>query len=404
MTDPETTSVNQQPAASDLAARLDRLGKRAGFVLQQIAVVILLLLIGDMAIGAAFALKDKVAIGPYAAIDQRYRAPIYKDDPDNIAYWKEFVANWGEAFAPYYHWRRKEFHGRFINIDADGVRATPKPPLAPNAKKIFVFGGSTTWGTGAKDGETYPALLQAALGGRYDVTNYGETAYVSTQEVIYLMKLLADGKVPDIVIFYDGVNDGYAGVYSPAVPRDPHGMRAFFDKVEQEKTWSGLHFLIAKSNYAKLAAKLTGDAASAATKEWDKKVEPKIAENAAKTLDDYEANIRQVRALGAAYGFKSYFFWQPHLLSGTRAASVPFETRIIERQSPVMVESQRALYELAKKRLSGREDENIYFLGNIFDDFDGPLYIDWHHVGVGGNRVIADEMKKALERAGAVSP
>lgn len=37
--------------------------------------------------------------------------------------------------------------------------------------------------------------------------NYGENAYVSTQGLIHLILLLESGDVPDMVIFYDGVND-----------------------------------------------------------------------------------------------------------------------------------------------------------------------------------------------------
>jgi len=46
----------------------------------------------------------------------------------------------------------------------------------------------------------------------------------------------------------------------------------------------------------------------------------------------------------------------------------------------------------AKERLSKREHEYIYFLGNIFDEVDEPIYIDWVHVGPNGNQIVATEI------------
>ena len=50
-----------------------------------------------------------------------------------------------------------------------------------------MFGGSTMWGTGARDACTIPSLLARALQGRgmsLEIINFGETGYVRTQEVI----------------------------------------------------------------------------------------------------------------------------------------------------------------------------------------------------------------------------
>lgn len=68
-------------------------------------------------------------------------------------------------------------------------------------------------GTNARDTFTIPSLLARAVEGRginVEIINFGETGYVSTQEVITLLLQLRQGNVPDIVIFYDGVNDTYS--------------------------------------------------------------------------------------------------------------------------------------------------------------------------------------------------
>jgi lysophospholipase L1-like esterase len=76
-----------------------------------------------------------------------------------------------------------------------------------------MFGGSTMWGAGSRDSFTVPSLLARALQGRelrVEITNFGETGYVSTQGVITLLLQLRKGNVPDAVIFYEGVNDTYS--------------------------------------------------------------------------------------------------------------------------------------------------------------------------------------------------
>ena len=118
-------------------------------------------------------------------------------------------------FEPYYHWKQFEHVGKYINIDASGVRKTVKDPNVKGGKKIFMFGGSTLWGHGSPDESTIPSIVQSHLGDAYEVYNFGEDGFVSTQELNYLLYQLSLGNIPDAVIFYDGVNDGYAGTILP---------------------------------------------------------------------------------------------------------------------------------------------------------------------------------------------
>jgi lysophospholipase L1-like esterase len=79
--------------------------------------------------------------------------------------------------------------------------------------KIFMFGGSALWGTGARDAFTIPSIFATQLqnkGLATEVTNFGESGYVSTQEVSAMLLQLQKGQIPDLVIFYDGVKDMYS--------------------------------------------------------------------------------------------------------------------------------------------------------------------------------------------------
>jgi len=86
------------------------------------------------------------------------------------------------------------------------TRWTGAPKNTDSLVRIAIFGGSTTFGTGVTDKDTWPALLQEKLGRKYAVMNYGIPGY-STAENIIQMSLVAPEKKPDIVIFYEGWND-----------------------------------------------------------------------------------------------------------------------------------------------------------------------------------------------------
>ena len=67
------------------------------------------------------------------------------------------------------------------------------------------------WGTGSPDWGTIPANLQKVLNklrqGPVCVTNFAESAYVSTQDIIMLLLQLQSGNIPDLVLFYDIAGD-----------------------------------------------------------------------------------------------------------------------------------------------------------------------------------------------------
>lgn len=72
--------------------------------------------------------------------------------------------------------------------------------------RVAVLGGSTVFGAGVTDEESWPRLLQEKLGKNYAVINYGVPGY-STAENIIQMALIVPDKKPHIVIFYEGWND-----------------------------------------------------------------------------------------------------------------------------------------------------------------------------------------------------
>jgi len=137
---------------------------------------------------------------------------------DNPQFYREVMAEgWGKAinvdYEPFVEFLLQPYRGKHVNVSelgfrypGDGVRT-----MGGSGQKIFVFGGSTTFGMGVSNKETISAYLEAEFrnAGKQDVTvyNFGTVGHYSTQERVFFERLINQGHVPDIVVFIDGLND-----------------------------------------------------------------------------------------------------------------------------------------------------------------------------------------------------
>ena len=159
-----------------------------------------------------------------ATIDQIYNS-IYlqykKTNDDSRQFLPNYIGhNWSEGYYnefhqidvnyfDYYVWRRDDFNGKNINIK-NGVRNTIKNFQNNNkSQAVHFFGGSTIWGSGLSDEFTIPSKF--AYISKTNTYNYGETAYIGMQSLIYLNELYISKKlskpIENIIIFNDGAND-----------------------------------------------------------------------------------------------------------------------------------------------------------------------------------------------------
>lgn len=342
------------------------------------------------------ALAGNVLLGVWARMqpvhpDRRTELPVYEGlrwagqyGLDQAAFYK---GSKKEA-RPYTLWKRGPFSSSYVNVDSTGLRVTPKRPDA-DAVRVFVFGGSTVWGTGSPDSLTIPAQLQRLLGPRYDVYNYGESAFVHAQGQQLLLEELSKGNVPHMAVFLDGANDTYAGVYSPGVPRHPH--KQGHALAERIRKLPGLYNYAVLVEWAAKRAKGGMRESSA----YDEQCRPRIPERAAETVDTYLRMTEQTTAIGNGLGFGTLFLWQPALLGGTRQLQ-PYEAGLLTDYSPVMAEAFAATHAVAQQRIAGTGYEHVRFIGHVFDTVPGPVYIDWCHTGPQGNAIIAEIMAQHI--------
>jgi hypothetical protein len=306
-----------------------------------------------------------------------------------LDYWREQHTRdrpgW-RRYEPFSLWRSRPFEGRTVHVDAAGIRATPGSACREGAYRILAFGGSTMWGLAAPDWGTIPAFLvrelEARRGPPICVVNLGEGGFVSTQEVIELMKQLQEGVRPHVVIFYDGLNDvvaaaesGRAGVHQ--------GLRQIRDRFEGRL--SPLVRLVLESNLAEGLERLRRRLAG-------KQPYPSHSDVAA--LGDavartYLANYAIVQALGREFGFEAFFFWQPVISLGAKPLT-PFEQSCRDGMDPSVERLFREAYRHVQEAVPGRS--RLFYIADVFDGIDSEVYAQPYHVNPEGNEAIARRM------------
>jgi len=124
---------------------------------------------------------------------------------------KEWAPSNHYSYEAYVGWERKPYQGQVINIDEPGVRRSAHSHCDQPGYTIWTFGGSTIWGYGSPDWLTIPSQLAEkyeSAGRNVCIKNFGEKAWVSTQEMIKLiLELKRSERKPNLVIFYDGPAD-----------------------------------------------------------------------------------------------------------------------------------------------------------------------------------------------------
>jgi lysophospholipase L1-like esterase len=333
-----------------------------------------------------------------AELENQGASPVYVGVDWAREFWREEFLRRQQlnSYVPFRIWGVTEWHSQFINNDhaATGIlRRTINPiscdPVHPTT--VWTFGGSTMYGTAAPDFATIPSYLSRDLNsGSRDcvvVLNFGVEGYVTDQELILLQEQLKAGGRPDIVVFYDGVNDSSLAWGAPGHAN----LHFLFGVVKSrvEGSLSGRLDFLQKSYAVRLtraAFERLQPASSFAS------IVAREQPNIIVTFRNYEGNLRIARALGDAYKFKLYCFWQPMLTYGHKPL-VQFEQRMATRDATgTSAESawfltMNAVYREAEHHASA---DGVYvFLGGLFDSIKEPLYVDEAHLGPRGNEIVA---------------
>jgi len=402
--------IGAHPKARNVQA-LSALGRRIRHSYKVLAILVLnTLLIAaglELASRALTDLRDARRSANQSAPDPREKSSYYLDKTWAPQYWREFKLSRKTQYLSYVVWRRAPFTGATINIDDAGIRRTPGAVCGGGSYKVFVFGGSTMWGTGSPDWGTIPAYLQAAFAKRESrpvcVVNFGESAYVSTQSVITLLTRLHAGDVPNLTLFYDDLNDVYAAFQSgrptvhanvgPIARMFEHGGKAESSPLAESLDRSAL-FRVSRGLVDSLAQTPPPSLLTYETMGIDRTA---LTEAVVRTyLDNYNV----VDALAHKYGFKYAFFWPAYISAGQKHLTE--EEEALKRQvEPSLAKLYASVYHTMESRIL--QHENLHSLAPIFDGHDSLIWIDEVHVTPVGNELIADGMLRAVARRGALN-
>jgi lysophospholipase L1-like esterase len=360
-----------------------------------------------------------VELVAFLLVPQRYQDPpavtadawIHSDAlarPDTVwmkGFVDEFCRSYHARWTPYLYFRRLPFEGRYINIDSSGIRYTPqftqRPPPLITPEKIFLFGGSTMWGTGAADSGTIPSQLSRILATdslmRYaSVTNFGESGYVSTQSLLRLELELRKGNVPDQVILYDGVNDVYAAYQdgeAGAPQNEVNRLQEFNLLKENSRMMSlGIEAILGRTMIAEVINGI--HRAMKVTPVADIPGE-ELVRNIVRL---YRGNIRILDALSREYGFRYAAYWQPVVFS--RKNPTPYEREQSDKLRDVRPLFLDVYHRIAEDSLLNA-NASFHDISDLFDGVSAPVYLDFCHVTEHGNSMIAARM---VSDVGGVGP
>ena len=300
-------------------------------------------------------------------------------------------------YKPYTIWRSHPYQGQAVNIDENGMRKTYFSHCDANEYTIWMFGGSTMRGNGSPDWGTIPSQLAELYeknGQPACVRNFGEGAWVSTQEVTQLMLALkSENRKPNLVIFYDGANDTFVPYQSGKA-----NVHMNFDTIKnqfesQRDLREGSFGYLFRTNLVQLLFSLVMRSHEHA---GDRPIPASDLDGLAQaTVRNYFSNLEIVNGLAREYSFDYAFFWQPNLFASHKELLGP-EKDI--QHSPKQAHLEQwvpRVYELIR----GQKRDHFYDISNVLDGIHEQCYLDWCHIVMSANRVVAQRMFDVLHRS-----
>ncbi|MBL8777003.1 MAG: SGNH/GDSL hydrolase family protein [Acidimicrobiales bacterium] len=288
--------------------------------------------------------------------------------------WSAELAQGEYQTAPQYDasltWRNAdEVHSRYLNVE-EGARRSYRPttPTGLDPVQVWFFGGSAAFGYNQRDDHTIASevvRLAEQDGVPVEITNFGTVAYTNWQQTVLLGQLLTERPPPDLIVFYDGMNDLslYLGADAPIRPSHMFGTQIGTLLAEND---AALSFAVGTEGNTVPV----GDPATAAR--------------------IYNQGVELSHRIASAYGIPMATYYQPSIYT----MAGPADPRVLEvtRMTQDDLEWERPRWEEAR----GQLDERVIDLGSSLDGVDGTLMFDWVHHNERAAAVIAAAMYETL--------
>lgn len=300
----------------------------------------------------------------------------------------------------YLHYRFKPMNGKYNTIYKNGLRKTSNPSLKDSATalKIFCFGGSTMYSSGARDKHTIPSKIAQLIHKNFpnknvEVTNFGCHGYTRATENIQLQQELIKNNIPDIVIFYDGVNEVISAHQSNAAgaPTNAYNRKKEFKIAHDYK--KRIRLMIYSSNLYRFVTTLQHKIFSGS---YYAKLSSRPDSLAISVAENYIGFVKISKSLENEYGFKVFNFMQPNIYS---------KKKLSEAEQQYFKEQQyyenlyKLSYEAVRKDSLMINDTTFVDISDAFDNTDKTIYLDFCHTGEYGNQLVADKMFEYIKPA-----
>lgn len=320
---------------------------------------------------------------------------------DNPAVYRDVLAEFSRlgpsVYTPLVEYRLPAHAGHSLTISEQGWRGngTPQELEAPGTK-VFVFGGSTTFGIGVADSETLPAQLGEVLkaaGKDVQVFNFGAPSYYSTQERILLERLLTAGIRPDVAVFVDGLSDFQACTLPDRT--------AWSGRLEQATRVAArlplTSELAGRSNLLAFGRWLIGEERAEAPNRVAPCASDAEVDAVIRRLD---VNRRMVAGMADRLGFKAVFVQQPVPTYSYDNAKrpVPVDTELLANH----MNSAKGYPRMAEMRVAGQLlADNVLWLTEL-EPAEGAAYVDTVHYSPRFNRTLAETIGQFMLDASMV--
>ncbi|WP_421120178.1 hypothetical protein ACE2AJ_02210 [Aquihabitans daechungensis] len=267
------------------------------------------------------------------------------------------------AWDPFLGTRMRDYEGEYLSVE-DQARTTYQP-TDPDLT-VWYFGGSTMFGIGQRDDHTIPseiAKLAEEDGTAIRSRNFGAPGWVNWQETQLLEELLRTEEAPDLIVFYDGVNDWTAG-HDRLLHGDPDPDHLW------RMTLSADEITLRNRSYPAVDKDVAG------------------ADIAPLVAAQYRRGVDRARSLAEEAGVPVLHFWQPSLETKRFAPSDQGGFERVDLVPPAVGERwSTERHDALVQSGTGAID-----VSDALDDVEVPVLWDWAHTNELGARTVAEAM------------
>lgn len=260
----------------------------------------------------------------------------------------------------------------------EGLRQTWQPPPCEcPTVRVWMYGGSTAYGLNQRDEHTIASELARVAhedGLQLIVENRGVLGYLHWLEAERFAYDLTIDPPPDVALFYDGVNETWAG--STLNNRESGDVRMLVDPTNVD-VWSYTDRSSAAPPSAPASARVIG---------WDRNTLLGWRALAEATVERYDRARSISQSLAEQHGVQPIYAWQPSRVSRDLVPSEPHGDATEERYVRIRDQLQRELL-----------PDDVIDLVDVFDSRTDPLFTDDVHHNEVGARIVAEALYAQIE-------